>query len=98
QLCRERGRRHGLVDLGGDLAVVGPHPDGSPWRVGIRHPRAPSGAIASLALGRAGVATGGDYERSLVVDAGRYAHLLTPKTGWPVRGLASVTVVASHCL
>jgi thiamine biosynthesis lipoprotein len=96
--CRERGVRHGLVDLGGDLAVVGPHPDGSPWRVGIRDPRAPERAIASLALAAGGVATSGDYERCMVVDGRRYAHILDPRTGWPVEGLASVTVVASHCL
>jgi thiamine biosynthesis lipoprotein len=98
ELCRELGLRHGLVDLGGDLAAVGPHPDGSPWRVGVRHPRAPAGAVASLALSRGGVATSGDYERCLVVDGRRYAHVLDPKTGWPVSGLASVTVAASHCL
>ena len=98
ELCRELGLRHGLIDLGGDLAAVGPHPDGSPWRVGIRHPRASAGAIASLALARGGVATSGDYERCLVARGKRYAHLLNPKTGWPVGGLASVTVVASHCL
>ncbi len=98
ELCRERGLRHGLVDLGGDLAVVGPHPDGSPWRVGIRHPRAPEGAIASVALFAGGIATSGDYERCMVVDGKRYAHILNPKTGWPVAGLASVSVAASHCL
>jgi thiamine biosynthesis lipoprotein len=98
ELCRELGLAHGLIDLGGDLACVGAHPDGSPWRVGIRHPRAPAGAIASLALAQGGVATSGDYERCLIVGGQRYAHLLNPKTGWPVRGLASVTVVASHCL
>jgi thiamine biosynthesis lipoprotein len=97
-LCREQGVRHGLVDLGGDLAVVGPHPDGSPWRVGIRDPRAPERAIASLALAAGGVATSGDYERCMVVEGRRYAHILDPKTGWPVEGLASVTVAASHCL
>jgi thiamine biosynthesis lipoprotein len=98
QLCREQGLRHGLVDLGGDLAVVGPHPDGSPWRVGIRHPRAPRGAIASVALAGGGIATSGDYERCMLVDGKRYAHILNPKTGWPAEGLASVTVAASHCL
>ena len=98
ELCRERGLRHGLVDLGGDLAVVGPHPDGSSWRVGIRHPRAPAGAIASLELFKGGIATSGDYERCMVVDGKRYAHILDPRTGWPVAGLASVTVAASHCL
>jgi len=97
-LCRELGLRHGLVDLGGDLAAIGPHPDGSPWRVGIRHPRAPEGAIATLALASGGIATSGDYERCLVLEGRRYAHLLNPKTGWPVVGLASVTVAASHCL
>ncbi len=98
ELCREHGLRHGLVDLGGDLAVVGPHPDGSPWRVGIRHPRAPAGAIARVALAGGGIATSGDYERCMLVDGKRYAHILNPKTGWPVEGLASVSVAASHCL
>ena len=97
-MCRELGLRHGLVDLGGDLAAIGPHPDGSPWRVGIRHPRSPEGAIASLALATGGIATSGDYERCMLIDGKRYAHLLDPKTGWPARGLASVTVAASHCL
>ena len=97
-LCRELGLRHGLVDLGGDLAVVGPHPDGSPWRVGIRHPRQPSGAIASVALAGGGIATSGDYERCMQIGGRRYAHILNPRTGWPVEGLASVSVAASHCL
>ncbi len=98
ELCRQLGLRHGLVDLGGDLAVVGPHPDGSPWRVGIRHPRAPAGAIASVALFAGSIATSGDYERCMLVAGKRYAHILNPKTGWPVAGLASVSVAASHCL
>ena len=98
ELCRAHGVRHGLVDLGGDLAVVGPHPDGSPWRVGIRDPRARGSAIASVALLAGGIATSGDYERCMLVDGKRYAHILNPKTGWPVEGLASVSVAASHCL
>jgi len=98
ELCRAQGLRHGLVDLGGDLAVVGPHPDGSPWRVGIRDPRNRTGAIASIALLAGGIATSGDYERCMLVDGKRYAHILNPKTGWPVEGLASVSVAASHCL
>jgi thiamine biosynthesis lipoprotein len=98
ELCRQRGLRHGLVDLGGDLAVVGPHPDGSPWRVGIRNPRAPQGAVAAVALAAGGIATSGDYERCMIVDGVRYAHILDPRTGRPVAGLASVSVVAAHCL
>jgi FAD:protein FMN transferase len=98
ELCRSRGAPHGLVDLGGDLAVVGPHPDGRPWRVGVRDPRAPSRAIRTLHVFRGGVATSGDTERCMQVDGVRYSHLLDPRTGWPVAGPASVTVLASHCL
>jgi thiamine biosynthesis lipoprotein len=96
--CRELGVRHGLVDLGGDLAVIGPHPDGRPWRIGVRDPRAPERALMQLALRSGGVATSGDYERCMVVDGVRYGHILDPRSGWPVRGLASVTVIADACL
>ena len=96
--CRELGVQHGLVDLGGDLAAIGPHPDGRPWRVGVRDPRAPERALAQLALFAGGVATSGDYERCMVVDGVRYGHILDPRSGWPVHGLASVTVIAGACL
>lgn len=97
-LCRRRGVRHGLVDLGGDLAVVGPHPGGKPWIVGVRDPEDRSRAAARLELFRGGIATSGDYERGMWVDGVRYGHLLDPRTGWPVQGLKSVTVLGSHCL
>lgn len=97
-LCRRMGMRHGLVDLGGDLAVVGPHVNGRPWKVGIRNPRDPERAIGSLSLMGGAVATSGDYERFMVVDGKRYTHLMDPRTGWPIEGLASVSVAAEHCL
>jgi thiamine biosynthesis lipoprotein len=97
-LCRRLGARSGLVDLGGDLAVVGPHPDGSPWRVGIRDPRAPERALARIGLRFGGIATSGDYERCIRVDGRRYGHILDPKTGWPVAGLTSASAVAERCL
>jgi len=98
-LCRSRGLASGMVDLGGDLAVVGPHPDGRPWSVGIRHPRQPDRAIARIPLAAGGLATSGDYERFMIVDGVRYSHLLDPRTGESFRdGPACVSVVASCCL
>jgi thiamine biosynthesis lipoprotein len=97
-LCRARGIAHGMVDLGGDLRAIGPHPNGRPWIVGIRDPRAPERAMARLALSDWGLATSGDYERCMVVDGVRYTHILDPRTGWPVRGLRSASVVAPQCL
>ncbi len=96
--CRALGVRHGLVDLGGDLAVIGPHPDGEPWIVGIRDPRRPREALASVPVGQACVASSGDYERFMIVDGVLYGHILDPRTGWPVRSLAGVSVIAPLCL
>jgi thiamine biosynthesis lipoprotein len=98
ELCREAGARHGLVDLGGDLAVIGAHPDGAPWLVGIRDPRDPKQPMARVELAAGGIATSGDYERCMIVDGVRYTHVLDPRTGRPVSGLRSVSVVARQCL
>ena len=95
---RESGARHGLVELGGDIALVGAHPDGAPWQVGIRHPRDPGHSIAAVALGAGAIASSGDYERDFESGGRRYCHILNAKTGWPVEGLASVSVVAEQCL
>jgi thiamine biosynthesis lipoprotein len=97
-LCRQAGLRSGLVDLGGDICIVGPHPDGSPWQVGIRDPRNPAEAMAGLSLSCGSMATSGSYERFIEVDGKRYCHVLDPRTGWPVHGLAGVSVVAERCL
>ena len=96
--CRALGVQHGLVDLGGDLAAIGPHPDGQPWIVGIRDPRRPREALASVPVGQACVASSGDYERFMIVDGVRYGHILDPRTGWPVASLAGVSVIAPLCL
>lgn len=96
--CREQGIAAGLIDLGGDVCVIGPHPDGRPWQVGIRDPRNPEAALASLPLGRGALATSGDYERFMEIDGKRYCHLLDPRTGWPVESLSGVSVVAEQCL
>lgn len=98
QACRDAGARHGFVELGGDIALIGPHPDGTPWEVGVRNPRNPEVAIAQIALTQGGIASSGDYERFFERDGKRYCHILNPLTGWPVSGLAGVSVVAEQCL
>jgi thiamine biosynthesis lipoprotein len=87
-----------MVNLGGDIRIVGPQPDGGPWRIGIRHPRRPGTLVDTVALTEGGLASSGDYERCVEVAGVRYGHLLNPKTGWPVRGLASVSVLAPLCV
>lgn len=97
-IATQHGIQHGLVELGGDIRVIGPHPDGRPWAIGIRHPRQPGAILATLPLQQGALASSGDYERCLVIDGQRYGHILNPRTGWPVQGLMAVSVVADHCL
>jgi len=97
-VLHEAGVTGGTVNLGGDVSLVGPRPDGVPWRVGIAHPRRPGGVIASLEMTHGALATSGDYERSFEVDGRRYHHILDPRTGWPVTRWQSVSVVGPACL
>ena len=97
-VCASLGVEHGLVDLGGDIAVIGPHPGQEPWQIGISHPRNPELPIATIEIERGALATSGDYERFIEIAGKRYCHLLNPKTGWPVHGLSSVSVLADQCL
>jgi len=88
----------GTVNLGGDVSLVGPHPSGVPWKIGIAHPRRAGEVIASIGLAHGAVATSGDYERAFVLDGRRYCHILDPRTGWPVTHWQSVSVVGPACL
>ena len=73
------------INAGGDIRMRGEHPDGGPWRVGIRHPWEADKVSWVLALHDGAVATSGTYERG--------DHVVNPRTGRPAQGLRSVTVV-----
>lgn len=98
ELCRRHGAEHGLVNLGGDVAIIGSRIDGQPWKIGISHPRQKHALLTSIELQRGAVASSGDYERCILVDGVRYSHILNPKTGWPIKRMASVTVVGDLCV
>lgn len=92
------GIDHALVELAGDVAISGPQGSGEAWPVGISDPLQPSTALAEVKLSRGGLATSGDYHRCIEIGGRRYGHVLSPIDGWPVPGLASVSVVADQCL
>jgi len=94
QVLRREGVRASIVDAGGDLQVTGDK-FGDPWRVGLMHPRKKEIILAFSARDGEAVVTSGDYERFAIFNGIRYHHILDPKTGFPARGLASVTVVGS---
>jgi thiamine biosynthesis lipoprotein len=86
------------VDAGGDLYMGGRNPGGSPWLVGIRHPRRDRELIDTVRISDKAVCTSGDYERRSSAagagDAGNDHHIIAPRTGTPISNVASVTVVA----
>ena len=93
-LLLARGVAHGLVNLSGDIRILGPKADGSPWRLGIRDPRDAAGVIADIEVASGALATSGDYERYFELDGRRYCHILDPQLGTPVDYWRSVSVVA----
>ncbi|MDT8363824.1 MAG: FAD:protein FMN transferase [Nitrosomonas sp.] len=97
-ICREAGIHNGMINLGGDVRIVGPHADGHPWRVGIRHPDHKDMMLQTLELYEGGLASSGDYERCITLDGVRYGHILNPKTGWPVKRIAAVSVLEELCV
>ena len=98
QVLQENNIKSGLVNLGGDLRILGPHLDGSPWPIQIAHPRIPGSMIATINIDQGALTTSGDYIRFIEIAGRRYCHILNPKTGWPVSYWQSVTVLAPLCL
>ena len=96
EFLRSQGVSRAVIDLGGDVTLVGQHPEGLGFRVGIRDPFNPAAEpIAVLTLEDTAVFTSGAYERGFVIGGQRYSHILDPRTGRPAdSGVASVTIVA----
>lgn len=98
-LLRQLNITSGIVELGGDVRIVGPLPDGKGWPIAVRKlERDSANGSVEIRLKHGGVASSGDYERFLMIGGVRYGHILNPKTGWPVSGLTAVSVVADHCV
>lgn len=93
---RRYGVRSAFTNLGGNVAALSCKPDGSPWQVGIRHPREKDRLIGAVSVEDQTVVTSGDDQRFFIDRNGiRRHHILDPATGYPAdSGLASVTVVA----
>jgi thiamine biosynthesis lipoprotein len=91
-ILKGMGVKNALINIGGNVMALGDK-GGTPWRVGIQHPRA-AAPLATLDLrdGEA-IGTSGDYQRYFELDGRRYCHLLDPRTGHPAEGAQAVTVL-----
>lgn len=92
---RRLGCSRAIINLGGDLSILGRRKDGKPWRIAIRHPRETHSFIGYLDVDQCAIATSGDYERFFIYQGKRYHHIIDPKDGMPGSRCQSVTVVAA---
>lgn len=84
----QSGITEAFVNAGGEIKTLG-----NDWIAGIQHPREMKEIISKIKLNGISVATSGDYENYFEKDNVRYHHILDPKTGYPARGIQSVTVI-----
>ncbi len=95
------GVEHAIVNLGGNVAVMGGRPDGTPWQVGLRQPIASHGIPVTATFAAVGVASGsvvtsGVYERAFTSDGKAYHHIIDPRTGFPAESDVVSATVVSH--
>ena len=87
-----------LLDLSGNMIARGAPPQREFWRIGIRDPRDLLPHLGTLAVTDVALATSGDYEQFVAESGKRYGHILDPRTGWPIEGMAQVTVLAESAM
>lgn len=95
-LLKQEGVTSGIVNASGDLATWGLQPDNTPWTIGIAHPDNAHLPFSYMNVTDMAVATSGNYEKYVIINGKKYSHTINPKTGLPVTGIKSVTIIAPN--
>ena len=90
------GIRSGVVNAAGDLIAWGNDEGDKAFKVGIADPKNKDIVMSWLTVDNGAVVTSGDYERYVMFDGKRYAHIIDPRTGYPTTGIKSVTVICPN--
>ena len=91
----EVGITSGIVNASGEVLTFGKQADGTNWKIGISNPDRKEKAYAWLEVSEMCIATSGNYEKFFDIDGRRYSHIINPKTGYPVEGVKSVTIICA---
>ena len=95
-LLQQKGVKSGIINAAGDLTAWGHQPNGKPWTIGIADPNTTKQAFSFLEITNTSIATSGNYEKFILIDGKKYSHTIDPKTGLPVRGIKSVTIICPN--
>lgn len=96
RLLKSKGVKSGIINAAGDLSAWGYQPDGKPWTIGIADPESVHQPFSYLNITDMAVATSGSYEKYVMIDGKKYSHTIDPKTGYPVSGIKSVTIICPN--
>ena len=92
-ILQQMGVENGVINAAGDLVTWGVQANGQPWTVGIADPNARQYPFSYLNISDMAIATSGNYEKYVWIDGKKYSHTIDPKTGLPVSGIKSVTII-----
>jgi thiamine biosynthesis lipoprotein len=95
-ILKQNGVESGIVNAAGDLTTWGYQPNGKPWTIGIANPNNCDLPFSYLNITDMAVATSGNYEKFVVINGKKYSHTIDPKTGMPVHGIKSVTIISPN--
>src|SRR5450432_239784 len=95
-MMKRKGIESGIVNASGDMTTWGLQPNGEPWTIGIADPNAKERLFSYMNITNKAVATSGNYEKFIMVNGQKYSHTINPKTGLPVRGIKSVTILSAN--
>lgn len=96
ELLKKAGIKSGIVNASGDLAVWGTQPNGKLWTIGIADPERSHLPFADMDITNAAIATSGNYEKYAIINGKKYSHTIDPKTGMPIQGIKSVTIICPN--
>jgi len=94
KLWKKEGLKNGYVNASGDLNAFGTGPDGMPWNIGIADPENETKILLKIPVYNSSVATSGDSQQHFMYKGKRFSHNINPKTGLPLSGMQSVTVLS----
>lgn len=95
ELLIKKGVVAGIINASGDMNTWGKQPNGNLWKVAITNPLDKSKAFGLLPIKEGAVVTSGNYEKFVTFNGQRYSHIIDPRTGYPTKGILSVTVFSS---
>lgn len=94
QILKAEGISAGIVNAAGDLTTWGMQENGKPWTVGIANPDVFSQIFSELDISNKAIATSGNYIKFVMINGKKYSHTIDPRTGLPVSGIKSVSIIA----